>query len=287
MILENMTASEKMAQMNKVTPILVDRVNAFLDRNNKLVKKQLKTKESLEFNRSFKFTEYGEWDVFIFLTKISKEWAKIGFHAYQKYYIKYAKDASNIGAGFYVIQHSLDPISDEKKLTFVEITPHCVNRFRERVPSTAEMPLDVLKTEIIIEGGFGSCEFSTEKRSEDDKDLCNCTIHTLNGQFFGWVTDTVHKYICYRTFIPNDILKREQIAYTIATKESGKSNYDTEQMKENASKLIVKMAKHGEDVHNMAEKKKDVMVRASVGNLMSKFLQRVSRDRIDKILGLG
>ena len=287
MILENMTASEKMAQMNKVTPLIVERVDAFLDRNNSLVKKQFKTKSHIEFNRPFRFTEYGEWDVFIFLTKISSKWAKIGIHAYQKYYVKYAKDASNIGAGFYVIQHSLEPIMNEKKLTFVEITPHCVNRFRERVPEYADFPLDTLKTEIICEGGFGSCEFTPEKRSEDDRDLCNCTIHTLNGQFFGWVTNTVNKYICYRTYVPNDILKREQIAYTIATKESGQSNYDTDKMKETASKLIVKMTKHGEDIHNMAEKKKEVMVRSSVGNMMSTFLRRINHDKIDRILGIG
>ena len=94
MILENMTASEKMAQMNKVTPLIVERVDAFLDRNNSLVKKQFKTKSHIEFNRPFRFTEYGEWDVFIFLTKISSKWAKIGIHAYQKYYVKYAKSVA-------------------------------------------------------------------------------------------------------------------------------------------------------------------------------------------------
>ena len=285
MILENMNANEKMSQMKKLAPLLSERVNAYLNRNNSLIKKGFKTKEQLNFKRSFKFTEFGEWDVHTTLSKLSKNWAKISIRAYQKYYIKYAKDPSNIGAGFYVIHRTFDPIENEEKSTFIEITPHCVNRYRERVPEAADMSLDELKSEIIIEGGFGSCEFSPENRSEDDASLCNCTIHTLNGQFFGWITDTVNKYICYRTYVPNEILKREQIAYTIAAKVSGQSNYDTEEMREKADKMIVKMAKHGEDIQNIAEKKKTVMIKSSVDSMMSSIVHRINKKRIDKILG--
>ena len=287
MILENMTSSEKIAQMNKVTPLLTDRVNAFLERNTRIIKKQMKTKEHLEFNRPFKFKEYGEWDTFIFLNKVSKEWAKITIHAYQRYFVKYAKDPSNIGAGFHVIRHSLDQMTGTAYLRFVEITPHCVNRYRERVLETADLPLDKLKTEILSEGGFGTCEYNLENRSEEDPNLCNCILHTLNGQFFGWVTGEDQKFTCYRTFVSNDMLKREQIAYTIVQKECGKTNYDDDEMRETAEKFIVKMAKKGEDIHNIAEKKKLVMVKSSISNLMNAFVRRVTRDKIDQILGGG
>lgn len=287
MIIENMTAGEKIAQMNKVAPLLTERVDAFLKRNTKLIKRQFKTKERLEFNRPFRFLEYGEWDTFVFMTKISKEWAKITIHAYQRYYVRYAKDPSNIGAGFYVIQHSFEQLSGEKYLRFVDVTPHCVNRYRERVDGAADMPLDKLKTEIISEGGFGTCEYNVDSRSEDDPELCNCVLHTLNGQFFAWVTDGNQKYTCYRTFVSNEMLHREQIAYTIAQKECGKTNYDDQEIRESAEKLIVRMAKNGEDVGNIAEKKKMVMIRSSLNNVMSAFVRHISRDRISRILGGG
>ena len=260
MILENMNSKEKLGQMSSILSILEDRVDSYIERNRSNLRRRLKTAERTRIQREFSLGTNGKWEVDMFILKVSKDYIQVTFDACQKYFIKYAKDPVSIGAGYYVIRKSFSVSALKYNKHYFEITPHCINRFRERCPEMKDISVAEARDRILDDISNSSNEFDNDTVSEKDENAYDSKFFTELGQYFALLSKE-QTYICLTTFVSNELLKAEQLAYSLVVSEYKGRSYSEDDMKKKAIKFIKKTGNDKENNASLEEMKKDMLQR--------------------------
>ena len=260
MILQNMNSIEKLGQMSRILEILENRVDSFIGRNQSNLRRKLKTGDRIVVHKSFSLGANGKWDVDMYILKVSKDYVKVTFDACMKYFIKYAKDPISIGAGYYVIRKSFSVSTMKYNKYFFDITPHCINRFRERCPEMKDISVVEARDRILDDLSNSNNEYDDDVMSEKDEHAYDGKFFTELGQYFALISES-QDFVCLTTFVSNELLKAEQLAYALVVDEYRGKNYKEEDMKKRAISFIKKTASGKNNNASLEEMKKEMLHR--------------------------
>ena len=260
MILQNMNSIEKLGQMSRILEILENRVDSFIGRNQSNLRRKLKTGDRIVVHKSFSLGANGKWDVDMYILKVSKDYVKVTFDACMKYFIKYAKDPISIGAGYYVIRKSFSVSTMKYNKYFFDITPHCINRFRERCPEMKDISVVEACDRILDDLSNSNNEYDDDVMSEKDEHAYDGKFFTELGQYFALISES-QDFVCLTTFVSNELLKAEQLAYALVVDEYRGKNYKEEDMKKRAISFIKKTASGKNNNASLEEMKKEMLHR--------------------------
>lgn len=260
MIIENMNSREKLGQMSGILEILESRIDSFIERNRGNLRRKLKNISRTSVRKEFSLGTNGKWDVDLYILRVSKEYVQVTFDACQKYFVKYAKDPVSIGAGYYVIRKTFSVSTFNYRTHFFEITPHCINRFRERCPEMKDISVAEARDRILDDLANSSNEFDNDTVSEKDANAYDAKFFTEQGQYFALLSKE-QTYVCLTTFVSNELLKAEQLAYALVVDEYKGKTYSEDDMKKKAIKFIKKTGNDKENSASLEEMKKDMLQR--------------------------
>ena len=313
MIVSTMNSKEKAAKAPVIFALLEERVIGFLDRNEKKIYKNKKTEVVLK--RTFRLGTEGEWDVEVVCHEPSKSkrYFDYSWYAWQKYFVAHGKNELNRGTGLYLL-------GTVKKNVLFNLPPHLITRFKDRFyDEPEEVTLEQIKKDVVDQIGMCRAEFvkpgskplSEEEQKNWEKYRGNegsntvFYAHTLEGQFFGnayveFKGDEAHpNYICLTTYMDNDKLKYEQLAYSAEiNRQKNNTEISTDAVKDDAKKVIKKIAKKGNVRDGLIEQKKqkimesaerdfnnsltDVMMKIRMRNLLHNIGQK-AEEKLKKI----
>lgn len=260
MILQNMNSKEKLGQMSRILEILENRVDSFIGRNQSNLRRKLKTGDRIVVHKPFSLGANGKWDVDMYILKVSKDYVQVTFDACMKYFIKYAKDSVSIGAGYYVIRKSFSVSTMKYNKYFFDITPHCINRFRERCPEMKDISVVEARDRILDDLSNSNNEYDDDVMSEKDEYAYDGKFFTELGQYFALISES-QDFVCLTTFVSNELLKAEQLAYALVVDEYRGKNYKEEDMKKRAISFIKKTASDKDNNASLEEMKKEMLHR--------------------------
>lgn len=260
MILQNMNSREKLGQMSRILEILENRVDSFIGRNQCNLRRKLKTADRIVVHKPFSLGVNGKWDVDMYILKVSKDYVQVTFDACMKYFIKYAKDSVSIGAGYYVIRKSFSVSTMKYNKYFFDITPHCINRFRERCPEMKDISVVEARDRILDDLSNSNNEYDNDAVSEKDEHAYDGKFFTELGQYFALISES-QDFVCLTTFVSNELLKAEQLAYALVVDEYRGKNYKEEDMKKRAISFIKKTASDKDNNASLEEMKKEMLHR--------------------------
>ena len=128
MIVPSMTPDEKVRQMEKIKPYILEAGQKWCNRNMKVL---LRTKVFPTFYTSdldLSHISMGKWTLIVIAeSKFNIKHGIACIKAYQTYHVPYAKNPSNIGTGIYGFN-----ATDDGVVSCNEFPPHYFNRMRER-----------------------------------------------------------------------------------------------------------------------------------------------------------
>ena len=282
MILQNMNSREKLGQMSRILEIIENRVDSFISRNQSNLRRKLKTGDRIVVHKSFSIGANGKWDVDMYILKVSKDYVKVTFDACMKYFIKYAKDPVSIGAGYYVIRKSFSASTMKYNKYFFDITPHCINRFRERCPEMKDISVVEARDRILDDLSNSNNEYDDDVMSEKDEHAYDGKFFTELGQYFALISES-QDFVCLTTFVSNELLKAEQLAYALVVDEYRGKNYKEEDMKKRAISFIKKTASGKNNNASLEEMKKEMLHRrpALSSNLLNgQYISSIMKNNI-------
>lgn len=282
MILQNMNSKEKLGQMSRILEILENRVDSFIGRNQSNLRRKLKTGDRIVVHKPFSLGANGKWDVDMYILKVSKDYVKVTFDACMKYFIKYAKDPISIGAGYYVIRKSFSVSTMKYNKYFFDITPHCINRFRERCPEMKDINVVEARDRILDDLSNSNNEYDDDVMSEKDEHAYDGKFFTELGQYFALISES-QDFVCLTTFVSNELLKAEQLAYALVVDEYRGKNYKEEDMKKRAISFIKKTASDKDNNASLEEMKKEMLHRrpALSSNLLNgQYISSIMKNNI-------
>ena len=253
-----MNSREKLGQMSGILEILESRIDSFIERNRGNLRRKLKNISRTSVHKEFSLGTNGKWDVDLYILRVSKEYVQVTFDACQKYFVKYAKDPVSIGAGYYVIRKTFSVSTFNYRTHFFEITPHCINRFRERCPEMKDISVAGARDRILDDLSNSSNEFDNDAVSEKDVNAYDAKFFTELGQYFALLSKE-QTYVCLTTFVSNELLKAEQLAYALVVDEYKGKTYSEDDMKKKAIKFIKKTGNDKENNASLEEMKKEML----------------------------
>ena len=218
-----MTPEEKVRQMEIIKPLLCDHITKWVSHNISTVRRTKVFPTMYTFDRNI--PGMGIWT--LVATAESKANIKkntITVSAYQKFYVPHAKNKDNIGTGFFLFKGS-----DDGLVLCQEYSPHCINRFRQRLiepKGIAQPSFSQIVKRIMIEHFYGvdttvkgfkvvrdeNNMVQIVKSDENDryKGYDNLITYTKNGLFLG-IAAANRRYFCYTTFVSNEELYDDQL----------------------------------------------------------------------------
>jgi len=199
-----------------------------------------------------------------------------------KYFIKYAKDSVSIGAGYYVIRKSFSVSTMKYNKYFFDITPHCINRFRERCPEMKDISVVEARDRILDDLSNSNNEYDNDAVSEKDEHAYDGKFFTELGQYFALISES-QDFVCLTTFVSNELLKAEQLAYALVIDEYRGKNYKEEDMKKRAISFIKKTASDKDNNASLEEMKKEMLHRRpslSSNLLNGQYISNIMKNNI-------
>ena len=292
-----MTSKEKAEKAQSLFSILEERVHGFLDRNEKYIYRS--NRDSLRLKRTFRVGPEGEWDIEVVCHNIEKKKKNFQYswYAWQKYFVAHGKSEINRGTGFYLL-------GTIKRNVIFEIPPHLISRFKDRFYDDPEnATIDQIKRDIVEQIGLCRAEYvhysetmTDEERVTWDKYIGSngstsvLYMHTMDGQFFGnsyYVrlgNDMKYGYNCLTTYMDNDELRYEQLAYSAEINRKGNSEVSVDEIMDDAKKNIKKVAKTGDVREGLIEQKKKTMLESINESMTDGLMSAIMKIRSHNIL---
>lgn len=218
-----MTPEEKVKQMEKVKPLLLEAATNWMKRNQKIVFKTKVFPTFYMFERTFE--GMGKWTVIVEAeSKAVLKKGIISVKGYQTFIVSHAKLESNNGMGIYLFN------AHNEEITMCnEFPPHYFNQFRKRfveAKGLAQPDFPNLVRMVLREHHDAMDGTMTGLKVKLDKDdqLCfeeteeynrqagfkNLITYSRNGISLG-LSGADRRYFNFTTFVSNEMLKDNQV----------------------------------------------------------------------------
>ena len=222
MILPTMTPEEKVKQMEKMMPLLIETTLGWMKHNGKIV---LKTKYFPAFYTfDHEFEGMGKWTVIVTVeSKAVLKKGVVSVEGYQTYNVTHSKHESNNGIGIYLFS-----TLNKGEIRCLEFPPHYFNQFRKRFVEArglAQPDFPNLVKMVLREHNDAIDETATGLQiitDEDDRHYFeeteefnrkagfkNLVSYTRNGLSLG-LSGADRRYFNFTTFVSNEMLKDNQ-----------------------------------------------------------------------------
>ena len=125
-------------------------------------------------------------------------------------------------------------------------------------------------------------EFDNDTVSEKDDNAYDSKFFTELGQYFALLSKE-ETYICLTTFVSNELLKAEQLAYSLVVSEYKGRSYSEDDMKKKAIKFIKKTGNDKDNNASLEEMKKEMLHRRpslSSNLLNGQYISNIMKNNI-------